>query len=61
MPVARPGNILVFAFKRDSGNLRWKALRERAKLLQTTFRIEFPEFVERLRDNNINASDCLIV
>ena len=60
MPVARPGNILVFAFKRDRGNLRWKALRERAKLLQTTFRIEFPEFVERLRDNNINTSNCLI-
>jgi len=60
MPVSRPGNILVFAFKHDSRDLRWKMLRERAKLLQATFRIEFSEFVERLRDNNINTANCLI-
>lgn len=61
MPTGRPGNILVFAFKRQVGDLRWKTLRARAKNLQEQFRIEFLEFVERLRDNNPNTSNRLIV
>lgn len=61
MPTGRPGNILVFAFKRQAGDLRWKTLRERAKNLQEQFRIEFLEFVERLRDNNSNTSNRLII
>jgi spermidine synthase len=61
LPTGRPGNILLFAFKRQAGDLRWKTLRERAKNLQEEFGIEFIEFVERLRDNNLNTSNRLIV
>lgn len=61
MPTGRPGNIIIFAFKRHAGDLRWKMLRERAKQLQAELRIEFLDFVERLRDNNINTSNRLIV
>lgn len=61
MPTGRPGNIVIFAFKRHTGDLRWKALRERAKQLQTGLRIEFLDFVERLRDNNLNTANRLIV
>jgi spermidine synthase len=61
MPTGRPGNILVFGFKRQAGDLRWKTLRDRAKSLQEQLQIEFLEFVERLRDNNLNTSNRLIV
>ena len=60
-PTGRPGNIVIFAFKRRGGDLRWKALRERARVLQDQHHIEFLEFVERLRDNNLNTSNRLIV
>ncbi len=61
MPTGRPGNIVIFAFKRHAGDLRWKALRERAKSLQAELHIEFLDFVERLRDNNVNTANRLIV
>ena len=61
MPTGRPGNIIVFGFRRDPGDLRWKTLRERARLLQEQYRIEFLEFVERLRDNNLNTANRLLV
>jgi spermidine synthase len=61
MPTGRPGNIVIFAFKRQAGDLRWKTLRERAKELQNDLRIEFLDFVERLRDNNLNTANRLIV
>jgi len=61
MPTGRPGNIIIFAFKRQAGDLRWKSLRERAKELQADLRVEFLDFVERLRDNNVNTSNRLIV
>jgi spermidine synthase len=61
MPTGRPGNIIVFAFRRDPGDLRWKTLRERGKALQEQYRIEFLEFVERLRDNNLNTVNRLLL
>jgi len=61
MPTGRPGNIIVFGFPRSPGDLRWKTLRERAKLLQEQYRLEFLEFVERLRDNNLNTANRLLV
>jgi spermidine synthase len=60
MPTGRPGNILVFAFKRRMGLLRWKILRERARNLQQQLPIEFLEFVERLSENNRSTSGHLI-
>lgn len=61
LPTGRPGNIVVFGFRRSPPELRWTSLRERAKELQDQFGIEFLEFVERLRDNNRNTSNRLIV
>src|SRR5690606_37791288 len=50
LATGRPGNILVFGFKREPDDLRWASLRERAKALEAEFRIEFLNFVEALRD-----------
>jgi spermidine synthase len=61
MPTGRPGNIVVFGFRRPPADLRWATLRERAKTLALDLGIEFLEFVERLRDNNPNTSNRLIV
>lgn len=61
LPTGRPGNIVVFGFKRVPGHLRWASLRERAKVLEQTYGIEFLEFVERLRDNNPNTSNRLLL
>jgi len=60
LPTGRPSNIIVFAFRRTPGNLRWKVLRERGQKLQNKFGIEFLEFVERLQDNNFNTADRLL-
>lgn len=61
MPTGRPGNIVVFGFRRPPADLRWSTLRERARLLQMRYPIEFLEFVERLRDNNHSTSNRLII
>lgn len=57
----RPGNIVVFGFRKPPADLRWTTLRERARLLGEKYRIEFLEFVERLRDNNPNTANRLIL
>lgn len=61
MPTGRPGNIVVFAFRRVPLDLRWTTLREQARVLAEDYKIEFLEFVERLRDNNPNTSNRLIL
>ncbi|OIQ77420.1 spermidine synthase [mine drainage metagenome] len=61
LPTGRPGNIVVFAFRRAPADLRWSTLREQARHLAADYRIEFLEFVERLRDNNPNTSNRLIL
>lgn len=52
LTTGKPGNILVFGFKREPDDLRWTSLRERAKALEAEHQVEFLEFVERLRDRN---------
>lgn len=52
LATGRPGNILVFGFKREPDDLRWASLRERAKALEAEHQIEFLDFVEALRDRN---------
>ena len=59
LPTGRPGNIVVFGFRRAPADLRWASLRERAKVLAEQYQLEFLEFVERLRDNNPNTSNRL--
>jgi len=57
----KPGNIVVFGFKRAPVDLRWASLRLRAKELETQHKIEFLEFVEKLREHNPNTSNRLLL
>jgi spermidine synthase len=56
LPTGKPGNILVFGFKHDSKlnglKLNPKKLKERAKILENTHKIEFLSFVEKLCEHN---------
>ncbi len=61
MPTGRPGNIVVFCFKRAPKDLRWASLRERAKVLEAQHKIEFLEFAEKLREHNANTSNRLLL
>lgn len=56
----RPGNIVVMAFKRPPRDLRWSTLRVRAKALQENHKIEFLEFVEKLKDENLSTTNRLL-
>ncbi len=56
----RPGNIVVLGFKRPPRDLRWSTLRVRAKALQERHKIEFLEFVEKLKDENLSTSNRLL-
>lgn len=51
LPTGKPGNIVVFGFK-NRIKLSQKKLKERAKLLEATHRIEFLSFVEKLCKHN---------
>lgn len=65
LPTGRPGNIVVFAFKRYTRDLRVAALREYARKLEAELKthqhIEFLEFVERLQDYNLHTSNRLML
>ena len=61
LPTGRPGNIVVFGFKRAPSDLRWATLRERAKTLELAHKIEFLEFVEKLREHNPNTNNRLLL
>jgi spermidine synthase len=56
----RPGNIVVFGFNRPPRDLRWSTLRVRAKALQEHHKIEFLEFVEKLKDENLSTTNRLL-
>ena len=56
----RPGNIVVFGFKRPPRDLRWSTLRVRAKALQENHKIEFLEFIEKLKDENLSTTNRLL-
>ena len=60
MPTGRPGNVVVFGFRRAPSDLRWSTLRVRAKALEAEHKIEFLEFVERLREHNPSTSNRLL-
>jgi spermidine synthase len=61
LPTGRPGNIVVFGFKRAPADLRWVTLRERAKALEATHGIEFLNFVEKLREHNPGTGSRLLL
>jgi spermidine synthase len=51
LPTGKPGNIVVFGFK-NLANLRIINLRERAKKLEFSHKIEFLSFFEKLCEHN---------
>jgi spermidine synthase len=52
--------VVVFGFKRAPHDLRWSTLRVRAKELQETHKVEFLEFVEKLKDENASTNNRLM-
>lgn len=61
MPTGRPGNIVVFAFKGYAGDMRWTALKARAKMLSSDHRIEFFKFLDNLREYNLHNPTRLVI
>jgi len=57
----KPGNIAVFGFKQGIADLRLSSLRDRAKLLEKTHKIEFMQFVEKLADNNNSSNNRIFM
>lgn len=61
LPTGKPGNIAVFGFKREPADLRLASLRERAKMLEKTHKIEFLQFVEKFAEHNPSSSNRLFL
>lgn len=61
LPTGRPGNIAVFGFKREPADLRIASLRERAKILEKTHKIEFLQFVEKLAEHNQSSNNRIFM
>lgn len=61
LPTGKPGNVAVFGFKRDPADLRLASLRERAKVLEKTHKIEFLQFVEKLAEHNASSNNRLFM
>lgn len=57
----KPGNIAVFGFKQGIADLRLNTLRDHAKLLEKTHKIEFMQFVEKLADNNNSSNNRIFM
>ena len=60
LPTGKPGNIVVFGFKRLPSDLRIASLRARAKELEAAHKIEFVQFVEKLKERNASTSNRLM-
>ncbi len=61
LPTGKPGNTAVFAFKREPADLRLASLRNHAKELERTHKIEFLQFVEKLAEHNPSSSNRLFM
>jgi spermidine synthase len=61
VPALQKGNIIVLAFKRRPLSLRWDELRERAKLLEARYGLEFVRFVEGLKRLNPHTDKRLLI
>lgn len=61
LPTGKPGNIAVFGFKREPADLRIASLRERAKMLEKTHKIEFLQFVEKLAEHNQSSNNRIFM
>jgi spermidine synthase len=61
VPALQKGNIIVLGFKRRPPSLRWDELRERAKLLEARYGLEFVRFVEGLKRLNPHTDKRLLI
>lgn len=61
LPTGKPGNIAVFGFKREPADLRLSSLRERARTLEKTHKIEFLQFIDKLAEHNPSSSNRLFM
>ena len=61
LPAERRGNVAIFGFRCAPGPVRWPALRQRAAQLEKAVGLEFPDYVERLREMNPHDDKRLII
>lgn len=61
LPTGKPGNIVVFAFKREVFEFRLSQLKDRAKMLETSHKIEFQQFLETLVEHNPSSNNRLFM
>ena len=61
LPAERRGNMAILAFRRSPGKPRWDDLRAAARSLQSTYDLEFMNFVEALREANPRSATRLLV
>lgn len=61
LPAERRGNVAVFGFRRAPEPVRWPALERRATQLAKALGLEFPDYVERLREMNPHDDKRLII
>lgn len=52
LPTGKPGNIVVFGFRRMPSEMRWDELRKRARQLAQEHQLELLQFVEKIQDSN---------
>lgn len=57
----RRGNVIVLGFKKSPGTPRWSDLKERAKELEAAYGLEFPRFVEALKEMNPHTEKRLLL
>jgi spermidine synthase len=61
LPAEKPGNIIVFGFRRAPGKVAWSTLAERAAALEPRYQLDFPRFVEGLRRMNRHDENDLLI
>lgn len=61
LPAERPGNVIVFGFRTEPGNVLWSELETRAARLTTQYELEFARFVEALRRMNRHDLKHLLI
>jgi spermidine synthase len=52
LPVRKRGNIIGFAFRENAPKYSMQQLREKAKLLEQQYQLDFPHFVKEFKRNN---------
>jgi spermidine synthase len=52
VPVVRDGNVLIFAFANPAATWAFESLEARAEELQSELALEFPRFLQRLREGH---------